>query len=578
MAHARRRLLYFAVVLSLCFLALELRLFHLQVIQNPVALESVTAMSHTWEKQLRSRGRIVMRNGYVLAESLPSVDLYANSRWTRGKRDEIASRLSDVLGETGVDLRDRLERDGYVRLLKKPLCDGDQIVRLLELKRTRKLDGIELEQTWVRHYPESSLAAHVVGFVNAEGKGQAGIERCLEPALEDGSEAIRVMGRDAARRPMLDLDSVLADARPGSEVRLTLDVVVQYFAEEALDQVMAEHKPKWASIVVIEPMSGDLLAMASRPTFDPNRYGSYPLEHLLNRSVSFHYTPGSTFKPFIMASVLSAGSADLNEMIDCRQFQMNGRRIVDSHPNGLLTPIEIMVESSNIGMSKLALRLIPERSQGRPAQQEAFERIHELLTDLGLGQGPRLPLPAVTAGMLSRPRNWSRTWTVPSLSFGHEISVSPVQLAAAFQVFANGGYYIEPRLVEALVEPNGLARELRAENVRPVFDRAVTRQITEMLVGVVDRGTGTAAALQGYSVAGKTSTAQWERDSSRYTSSFVGYAPASDPRLLVAVVVDQPAGKFHSGGKVAAPAAGEVLGRSLNYLGVRQDRMDTSLR
>ncbi len=574
MAGARQRLLFLVFGLSACLIALELRLFHLQVIRHPDAAEQVTRRHHRQESDLGVRGRVLTANGYVLAESVPALDVYANSQWTRGHRETIATHLERLLagGISSDEIRERLDRTGYVRIMRRPLDDVAPLVELTRLKRRGELPGIELEKTFVRRYPEGPLAAHVVGYVDRDGEGRAGVELELDDVLK-GVPGVRRLAQDAARRPMFDLDCELVPQTPGRDVVLTVDVVLQYFAEEAIDTLVQEHRPAWASIVVVEPATGKVRALANRPNYDPNRYGAFPVAHHLNPAISSQYTPGSTFKPFMMGAVLDAAAADLTETIDCSRFDELGRRLSDSHQNGVLTPTAIMVESSNIGMAKLALRLVPGDDHPRDVRLAGFRRLRGFFSDLGFGRATDVGLPAEGAGHLRPLRNWTRKYTLVSMAFGHEVSVTPVQLASAFAVFATGGVHQPPRIVEAIVDGSGAAANVAPEP-KQILDERTADDVREMLVRVVDEGTGEECRIDGYSVAGKTSTAQWERDPTKYTASFVGFAPAYDPRLLVLVVVDRPAGSLHSGGKVAAPAAREILERGLAYLRVPHDRMD----
>lgn len=577
-ASARARFVFFIALVTACFAALEIRLFHLQVIRHPAVAERAEGQHRSTEKVLAARGRVLARNGHVLAESIPAVDVYANSEWTHGRRDAIAAELENAFGDELLGVREKLETEGYRRILRKPAADDRLFSDLWQRKRAKKLPGIELERTWVRRYPEGSLAAHAVGYVDGDGKGCGGVEQAFDGELS-GKHGLRRTERDAAQRPLVDSDCVDDVPEQGADLRLTLDVVLQYFAEEALDRAVEQHRPKWATAVVLDPLNGELLALASRPTFDPNHYGNYPLEQHANRAIAYHYTPGSSFKPFIMAAALDTAAVRLGERIDCSSFNFRGRTLHDVHPHDApLTPAEIIAESSNIGIAKIALRLVASEEQPVPAQQAGFRRIHERLTDLGFGSKTDLLLPGEATGTLTDMQTWSRKYTLVSLAIGHEISVTPVQLAAAFAVFANSGAYHAPRVLDAVIDGDGIARSFPRAEPRQVFDPLTADQVREMLVGVVDDGTGTKAAVEGYSVAGKTSTAQWERDRSKYTSSFVGFAPAFDPRLLVVVVVDQPRGGSHFGGSVAAPAAGEILERGLAYLRVPQDRISVSAR
>lgn len=589
MDRARRHMRFFTVLIALCFVAIEVRLYKLQVVDHPVIRGRAEGMYRKLEETLAARGRILTRSGYPIAESIPAVEVYADHRWTKGPlgkdpdaaRDRIADALAPHFdGVRRDEIRARLDEPGYRRVFREPVRDAESIIDLCRLKaESDDLDGVDFQSTWVRRYPEGRLAANIVGYVNGEARGCGGLELAFDSALA-GTGGFRVVARDAAQRRIYLPEAEAVAPTPGHDVRLTLDVVLQYYAEQALDRVVAEYRPEWATCVAMDPRTGEILAIANRPDFDPNDYGASPVEHHQVPAVSFQYTPGSSFKPFIMACAVERAAIRFDEKIDCSEFSYRGRVIGEAHEFGLLTPEEILVNSSNRGMAKIALRLVPGEDAPRESQVGGFRRIRQTLTDLGFGRSTRLGFPLEVAGSLAPASKWKHQYTLASIAFGHEIAVTPVQLAAAFCVFANGGVYLEPYLVDAVVardaDPGAADRPERIS--RRVFSRRAADIVRDMLVKVVDEGTGEKCAVDGYSVAGKTSTAQWERDKSKYTASFVGFAPASDPRLLVAVVVDQPHGRSHYGGTVAAPAVQHVLEQGLRYLRVPQDRVMTSTR
>lgn len=588
---ARRYMRFLTVALVLCFLAIELRLFHLQVLDHPGIRARADGLYSKLDDTLASRGRILTRSGFPLAESIPAVDVYADHRWTgysaddeqtpKERRDEIAAILSSQFPNVPyAEIRERLDLPGYRRLFRQPLVEADAIIELWRIKAdTKTLNGIDFTSNWVRRYSEGSAAGNVIGYVNAESDGCAGLELALHAELT-GTGGYQVFRRDAAQRRIFDLDAKAAQPTPGHDVRLTIDVVLQHFAENALDQVVKDYRPEWATLIAMDPRTGEILAMANRPGYDPGDYSAFPVENHQVPAVSFQYTPGSAFKPFVMACAVERSAIRFEEQIDCSEFVYKNRSVGEAHEFGLLTPAEILIKSSNRGMAKIAMRLVPGEDAPREAQIAGFRRLRQTFTDLGFTQPTRLGFPLEVPGYLAQPEAWKHQFTLASVAFGHEIAVTPVQLAAAFSSLANGGVYLEPYLIQGVAERDGTPREWGPEEriSRRVYSRRTADIIRDMLVRVVDEGTGHRAAIDGYSVAGKTSTAQWEKDHSKYTASFVGFAPASDPRLLVAVVVDQPHGKSHYGGTVAAPAAQDVLSRGLEYLRVPMDRMLKSAR
>lgn len=585
---SRSRFSFMVGMLLLAFVAVEARLFFLQVRKHPERAAEAKETYFKTERILAARGSVFMRNSYPLAESVSAVKIWADSNWTArdkkgdfvpSQRDRIAASIQEALGHNVDNLRAELDKPGY-RLIateslrdgktKRPFVDGDGIRKLQELKRDGALPGITIESTWIRSYPDGDLAANVAGYVDTDGKGQAGIELAFDSDLR-GVEGLRTLKRDVLGRSIYDVGCQSVAATPGHDIHLTLDAVIQFYLEEALADAFQTHRPKWASGIVLDPNTGEILAMASLPSFDPNQYSNFDIANHQNRGVTYTYTPGSTFKPFMMAASIEWTNLSPRAMYDCSSYTIEGRSISDSHRNNKLTVSEIMAESSNIGMCKVVMRMCPE-GLSREKQINVFDRVRNLLTDLGFGRRLDIGLPGESAGLLAPASQWKRQYTFASLAFGHEIATTPLQLAGAFSVFANGGVYVKPYMIDRVVASDGTIVRKHIPESREVYTRATVDKVREMLVSVVDEGTGTRAAIDGYTVAGKTSTAQWESDSRKYSSSFVGFAPAREPRLLVSIVIDQPSRNGHYGGTVAAPAARDVLERALPYLRVPRDR------
>jgi cell division protein FtsI (penicillin-binding protein 3) len=585
----RLRFSWLVKTIAVCFLAIEGRLVYLQVREHPTKVDEADDSYQRSETMLAARGAIYMRGEFPLAESVPAVRLWADSNWTArqrgkvvpGQRDAIVAEIEGALGRKVEGLRAELDKSGYRLIAVEPLerdlatrrvvRGGGEIQALLQSKKAGRLPGITIERTFVRSYPHREMAAAVAGYVDHRGVGQAGIELAFEEELR-GKPGSRTSLRDAGQRPIFDVGAGYTPPVGGADVHLTLDSVIQYYLEEALADAVERHRPGWTAGIVLDPRTGAVLAMASTPRFDPNRYSAYDLSTHVNRCVTLTYTPGSCFKPFMMATAMEWSKLSLERDIDCSSVVIDGRRVRDAHLHGKLSPPEIMAESSNVGMVKIMMRLVPESLVDPGAQRAVFARVAGRLDELGFGRRLGISLPAESPGLLAPADRWSRRNTYASLAFGHEIAVTPIQLAAAFAVFANGGIYSEPYVVERVTARDGEVLAQNAPRPRRVFERRTADRVRDMLVSVVDDGTGTKAQLDCYTVAGKTSTAQWESDPSKYSSAFVGFAPARDPHLLVAIVVDQPRKNGHYGGTVAAPAARDVLDRGLAYLRVPYDR------
>jgi cell division protein FtsI (penicillin-binding protein 3) len=382
------------------------------------------------------------------------------------------------------------------------------------------------------------------------------VERAANAFLA-GQKGSRVVPVDARRRP---LDG--ADAEPaGADIVLTVDLAFQRIVEEELDAACAESRPRWAVAVALEPGTGAVLAMAVRPGFDPNDPGAAPADARRNRGVTDPYEPGSTLKPFLAAWALDQGLATPETRYDCENglWKHGPRLLHDHHPYGILTLAEVIKHSSNIGAAKLGAL-----SLGR-------DRLYEGLRRFGFGERTGTDLPAEDAGSLKPPARWDR-YTVTSIPIGHEISVTPLQLAAAMSAIANGGTLYRPFVVRRALAADGT---LLAENgpfpVRRVVGERAAWQMIAILKEVVAGGTGRRAQVPGVAVAGKTGTTQKvDPATGRYTherfiSSFVGFAPADEARVCVAVVIDEPQGAYY-GGAVAAPVVGRIIRRGLIHL------------
>jgi cell division protein FtsI (penicillin-binding protein 3) len=385
----RRRWIQVVAVISLCFVALELRLFHLQILKHPRAEQRVDGVRQKTERLVATRGTIFDRHGRALAITVPAIEIYSDSRWTAktDARDKIAATLAEYgLGEVS-QIRADLERNGYRKLFQKPIADAEIIIDLQQLQRDGRLPGIDLHPTTVRDYPEDRLAAAVIGHVDAEGKGATGIELAFDAELT-GRSGKRTYEKDAGRNAMVDVDHYVADATPGNDVTLTLDVNMQWFVEEEVDALVEKFKPRWVTAVVSRPATGEVLAMVNRPTFDPNQYGNYAPEAFRNNAVTLTYAPGSAFKPFVMALALDRNKVSSSSVIDCENgvWSIGSRTIRDVHKERLLTAAGVIQHSSNIGMVKIMHMLAPPDDAPKEDRMKAYRAVRRWLDDLGFGK------------------------------------------------------------------------------------------------------------------------------------------------------------------------------------------------
>jgi cell division protein FtsI/penicillin-binding protein 2 len=410
-------------------------------------------------------------------------------------------------------------------------------------------------------YPHGPLAAHVVGFATVDGDGVEGIELAYDEAL-DGEPTVYLVVQDARDGRLREL--VRAPQKRPVDVVLTLDAVLQYVVERELEAAMAATGSRAALGILLDPRTGDVLALANRPSPDLNAFGRADDRARLNRAVVAMFEPGSTFKIVPIAAALDRGRIDVDRPIWCENGVFrSGRRVIhDVSRHGLLTPEEILEKSSNIGMVKIANTLSPTE-------------LHDAIAAFGFGHRTGIELPGESAGSLQPTDRWSG-FTHASLSFGQEVGVTGLQLASAFGALANDGLRVPPRIVVGTRDADGkLLPAPRPEPVRAVSARTA-RLVGRMLENVVENGTGRRARVPGYRVAGKSGTAQKALPEGGYSAhdyvaSFVAYAPVRAPRVVCLVVLDSPRGAEHQGGQVAAPVVGRILADALPHLRVPQD-------
>lgn len=508
-----------------------------------------------------TRGDVVDRGYIALAVTDRMHKVVINPRLisAQGRVDDVVTALLGLFPDEDAEyLREEIGRDKAYRQLRMSLDDA-QAERL----RALELPGVSLEPEPHRVYPRRSLAAHVVGRVGAQGKGNLGIEYGMEAMLR---------GRDAmspayfARGKKLLVEGFPdTDVSRGNTVVLTIDSAIQNMAEEALDDLVATWTPASASVVVLDPGSGEILAMASRPTFDPNR----PVDTLaqtVNHAVQSDFEPGSTMKAITVAAALETGAIRKEESFFCEKGKWKyteDHSISDTKSSEWLSVSEILAVSSNICTTKIYERLDKQRLY------EWVQRFH-------FGERPPVELSGATAGVLAPWQKWSDIQGA-NVSFGQGMTASPLQVAAAFAVLAGGGAYRAPTVVRKVLSPDGEEVPIDRAPKEQIIRAATAKTVLEMLENVVhsDKGTGKNALIPGYRVAGKTSTAQKASKQGGYAedeyfASFVGAVPAKDPRVVILVSVDDPQGG-HYGNEVAAPTFAVLGARVMEHLGVPRE-------
>ncbi|WP_041979319.1 penicillin-binding protein [Pyrinomonas methylaliphatogenes] len=510
------------------------------------------------------RGTIIDRQGRELARSIETDSFFAVPEEIEDVQT-VARRLAPLLGTEIGALASRLESaraEGrrFVWLARKLDAERAAAVRALALRGVYELKEPK------RFYPNGALAAHVLGFVSLDEEGLAGVERFHNASLT-GEEGRIWIERDAHRR---SYESFEVAAREGNEIVLTLDQTIQHWAEQALQEAVERSQARAGTAIVLDPKTGEILALANAPTFDPNEARALPPDRLRNEALQNIYEPGSTFKIVSFAAALEEGLARPDERIDCQMgaIVVAGRTVHDHHPFGILTLTEALAKSSNVAAIKLGLRV-------------GSARLYEYIRRFGFGAKTGVELPGETAGLLRPVERWQPS-SIGSIAIGQEIGVTPLQVAAAFAAVANDGVRVAPHLVREVRSGDGAVVKRAQPEARRVISAETARTLRGMLEMVTLKGTARRAQLDGYTAAGKTGTAQkvdprtHAYSKTKYVASFVGFAPASDPRVVIIVVIDEPRGAYH-GGEVAAPVFREIAERVLPYLDVAPDVIGPNL-
>ncbi len=501
------------------------------------------------------RGDIITRDGRLLAGSLERVAVYANPRQIPRKAwSEVASSLATLVGQTPAAVQAELaDHDGFFYVAK----DLDpQVADAVSRLHQRGVGTLPTER---RVYPNGALAGPTVGFLDAQGHGQAGLEAFYDRTLRGVPGVYRVL-RDGKRSPtQLDL-RLDTPGRPGQSLVISLDCRIQQVVEQELAGTVAQTGARGASAVVMDPATGELLALGSVPSYDPAHIGQSPPDARHNRAVEDALEPGSTFKPFIVAAAVTSGVLNPYEMVDCSGggVQIANAFIRDHARFGLLPVREVLAKSSNAGAIRIAYRVDPARLDG-------------MIRAFGFGQPTGVGLPAETRGIYRGPRFWSAL-SRAGLALGQEISATSLQLAQGYAVIANGGLLVHPRLVLDTRDRDG--RSMAPAQPLPetrVLPAGLANQLATMLESVVEEGTGKAADVPGYRVAGKTGTAQRASRGSytagRHVAWFAGFFPMPDPKVVIVVCVDQPVSDYWAA-DVAAPAFGRIASRVVTLLGL----------
>jgi cell division protein FtsI (penicillin-binding protein 3) len=542
----RSKLIVLAIALA--FGALAARAAYIQVLSNDFFQRQGEVRFVRTLELPANRGRILDRNGLILASSVPATSLWAIPEDMERKPSEI-KRLAQLLEMPLAELNKKIEDEDKTFVWLKRQVDESVAKEIAALG----IRGVYQRKEYKRQYPEGEAAAHVVGFTNVENNGQEGIELTFNKNLA---------GRAGSRRVIKDrlgnvVEAVGEEVPPvdGRDLQLSIDSKVQFFAYQQLRDAVLEHKAKAGSVVVLDALSGEVLALANYPSYSPAKRQNLSGAQLRNRALTDTFEPGSTMKPFIAALALEKGMVTPTTTIQTApgRITIGGSTISDAHPHGVLTVNEIIQKSSNVGTVKMAMQMQPRE-------------MWEMYSQVGFGQKPQLPFPGAVSGRLRAYKTW-RPIEQATMSYGYGLSSSLFQLAHAYSVFARDGELVPVTLLKASQDAVAGVRVMQARNATAV------RNMLHLVTG--PGGTAPKAQTMGYSVGGKTGTAHKQEGrgyaDKKYRGFFVGIAPIERPRIVVAVMIDEPSAGKYFGGDVAAPVFSQTVQQTLRLLGIQPD-------
>ena len=533
--------------MALAFVGLAVRASYVQVFENAFYKRQGEVRFARTLTLPANRGRILDRNGLILASSVPAPSVWANPE-ELDRSPEGLRRLGQLLEISPAELAKKLENEDKTFVWLRRQMDEPVVKQILALN----IKGIYTIKEYKRLDPEGESAAHIVGFTNVEDKGQEGIELIFQNQLSGKPGARRVI-KDRLGRVVEDVGQMTPPV-DGEDLQLSIDSKVQFFAYQKLREAVLQNKAKAGSVVVLDAQSGEILALANYPSYSPDKRLNLSGEQLRNRALTDSFEPGSTMKPFAIALALEKGIIKPETIIQTAPGTINitGSTITDSHPHGALTVNEVIQKSSNVGTVKIAMQLQPRE-------------MWEMFTAVGLGQKPQLPFPGVVSGRLRAAKTW-RPVEQATMSYGYGVSTSLFQMARAYTIFASDGKSLPATLIKNGQIPAGVP-VISPENAKAV------RHMLNLAAG--PGGTAPKAQTIGYSVGGKTGTAHKQEGKGyagkKYRGVFVGMAPIENPRIVVAVMIDEPTNGAYFGGDVAAPVFSQTVQQSLRLLGVQPD-------
>lgn len=538
---------FIVAVIALGFLGLVVRAAFVQVLDNSFFQHQGAVRFIRTLDLPANRGKILDRNGLILASSVPVPSIWASPEVIERDPEKLRA-LANLLELSPAELDKKLQDEDKNFVWLRRQVDEAVAQQIADLK----IKGVFSRMEYKRVYPAGEAGAHVVGFTNIENLGQEGMELAFNAQL-GGKPGTRQVIKNRLGQVVEDIGEMVPPM-DGRDLQLSIDSKVQFFAYERLKEAVTLHKAQAGSIVVLDVQSGEVLALANYPSYSPENRGKLSGEQLRNRALTDTFEPGSTMKPFVVGLALEKGVVKPETLIQTGngRLSMSGVVISDSHPHGTLSVREVIQKSSNIGAVKIALQMQPKD-------------MWEIFTQVGFGQKPQVPFPGAVAGKLRAYKTW-RPIEQATMSYGYGLSTSLFQLAQAYSLFAGDGEVIPMSLVKRVDKPVGAK----------VLNSAVTSELRGMLHMVTGPG-GTAPLAQalGYTVGGKTGTAHKQEgkgySSKKYRGFFVGLAPIEQPRIVVAVMIDEPTDGLYFGGDNAAPVFSQTVQQTLRLLGVQPD-------
>ena len=543
------------------FSIFSFRLIYLQAIKHD-EYAGLAAEKHVYKQIIHAeRGAILDANNEVLAHNIPVQTVVADATHINN-RQSIVDLVSEKLALPPAQVTEKLSSDRRYIIIKRGVPEAEADA-LREKLRAANLRGIYLEHDATRVYPNGSMLCHVIGFTDFDHRGIQGVEASMEEYLH-GQDGFRFIEQNRAGQEIVPYRGQERPPRDGYQVHLTIDLSLENIVENEIDAAMQEYSPQKATIILMRPQTGEILAMANRPDFDLNLRAEAKPEEMKNRAIIDMMEPGSTFKIVAAAAALNERKLRPDSTIFCENglWNFGGAALHDHRAFSYLSVRDILVKSSNIGAAKLALSV-------------GEQRFYEYIRRFGFGERTGIELPGEISGLIRPPQAWSKI-SITRIPMGHEVGVTPLQMTVAMAVIANGGKLVTPRIIKSINTPEGKTfSSLSPVTQRQVISPETAKEIGDALRGVVsDRGTAAAAAVPGFTIAGKTGTAQKVNprggyEQGKYVVSFAGYLPADHPEFVGLVVLDDAhtsKAELNYGGLIAGPIFSRVAEKAARYL------------